>query len=80
MPALTVENIPAALYEQLKASAQANHRSIDGEIIHRLETTLMPRRTPPQTFLDAARTLRQRVRTQGIPLEEIDAAKREGRE
>ena len=37
MATITVKNIPADLYEHLKASAGANHRSINGEIIACIE-------------------------------------------
>ena len=44
MPAITVKNIPDALYERLKASASAHHRSINSELIHCLEQALLPKR------------------------------------
>ena len=37
MASITVKNIPADLYEHLKESAGANHRSLNGEIIACLE-------------------------------------------
>lgn len=54
MPTITVRNIPDAVYKRLKASASLNHRSINGELIARLETSLAPdtrtpgRRTPDE--------------------------------
>jgi plasmid stability protein len=37
MASITVKNIPSDLYEQLKESAVANHRSLNGEIIACIE-------------------------------------------
>ena len=36
----TVKNIPQELYERLKESARVNHRSLNGEIISRLEKSV----------------------------------------
>jgi len=79
MPALTVKNIPAELYDHLKASAQANHRSVNSELIHRLEASLMPRRLEPQQALSTAQALRKRVKAKRIAIRDIDAAKQGGR-
>lgn len=35
--------MPYALYEQLKASADANHRSVNAELVARLEDSFIPR-------------------------------------
>ena len=79
MPALTVKNIPDELYNHLKASARAHHRSINSELIHCLESSLMPRKATPQELVTAARTLRQRVKAKRLSVKDIDAAKNEGR-
>jgi len=79
MPALTVKNIPDELYDHLKASAQAHHRSINSELIHCLEASLMPRRRTAEDVLAGAQALRKQVKTKRIAIREIDAAKREGR-
>ena len=79
MPALTVKNIPDELYDHLKASARANHRSINSELIHCLESSLLPRQADPQQMLSTARALRKRVKVMRIAIDDVDAAKREGR-
>lgn len=79
MPAITIKNIPAALYDQLKTSAHAHHRSINSELIHCLETALMPRPASPRERLAAAQALRQRVRAERIDADDIQAAKEQGR-
>lgn len=80
MPTLTVKNIPDELYDHFKVSAQAHHRSINSELIHCLETSLLPRKAEPQELLVAARALRQQVRAKRISANDIDAARNEGRE
>lgn len=79
MPALTLKNIPEELYDQLKASAQAHHRSINSEMIHFLESSLAPRKAKPQEFLAAAQLLRQQVKGKRLSVKDIEAAKKEGR-
>lgn len=79
MPALTVKKIPDELYEHLKASAQAHHRSINSELIHCLETVLLPRQARPEEIVATARALRRQVKAKRISLKDIDAAKNEGR-
>lgn len=37
---LTLKNVPAGLHARLKASAEANRRSLNGEILARLEAQL----------------------------------------
>ena len=37
---ITLKNIPESLYERLKASAQRNHRSLNGEVLERLQDSL----------------------------------------
>ena len=40
MPTITVKNIPESLYENLRESAGANHRSINREVIACIERAL----------------------------------------
>ncbi|MEN8174442.1 MAG: Arc family DNA-binding protein [Pseudomonadota bacterium] len=79
MPALTVKNIPDELYEHLKTSARVHHRSINSELIHCLETALMPRKPRPEELVATARALRRQVKATRISIKEIDAARKEGR-
>jgi antitoxin FitA len=75
---LTLKNIPDAIYERLKASAAANHRSLNGEAIVCLEKALRPNKVSVEERLRRADELRARVRGEITP-EQIDAYKREGR-
>ncbi len=79
MPALTVKNIPEQLYDHLRASARVHHRSINSELIHCLETALLPRRASAEETIATARALRAQVKAKRIPTREITAAKNEGR-
>jgi len=79
MPALTVKNIPDELYEKLKQTAGNHHRSLNSEIIHCLETVLMPRKISPSERLRLARAVRAKVMIGSIEPEEIMQAIDEGR-
>ncbi|MEJ2053031.1 MAG: Arc family DNA-binding protein [Calditrichaceae bacterium] len=40
MPSITIKNIPDRIYVQIKRSAKLNYRSINAEIIYRLQNSL----------------------------------------
>lgn len=79
MPALTIKNLPDDIYAHLKTSAKSHHRSLNSEIIYRLERSLMPKKTSPKEVLEAARALRQQFQAAKISAEALDAARHEGR-
>ncbi len=62
MPSITVKNIPEPIYQQLRKRAQAQHRSINSEIIACLEQATLPHRPSPEEFLRQARKMRQQVK------------------
>lgn len=76
MSTLVVRNLPEPLQEQLKARAQANHRSVTKEVIALIEQAL--RNPQPAT----PRELPPPVKLRGGPLtiEQIEAAIEEGRD
>lgn len=76
---ITVKNIPDELYERLKMSAQANHRSINSEIIVCIERAVGSRRVDPEGTLAGARLLRERSAAYPITDEELTRAKDTGR-
>lgn len=78
MTTITLKNIPESLHERLKESAAQNHRSLNREIIARLEAQLMPPRLDAEQKLAEVRALRQTLAVYATP-EEIQAAKEEGR-
>ncbi len=79
MPTITVKNIPEELYEQLREVARRNRRSINGEIINRIERSLASRRVPADQLLARIRRLHEGFTGPELSVEQIDDAKREGR-
>ena len=77
---LTLNNVPDAVYEQLKRSAQAHQRSLDSEAIVWLEAAMLPAPTEAQRKLARARELRAALAGKDFSAADIDAFKREGRE
>lgn len=76
---LTLKNIPDAVYERLKASAQLHRRSLNSEAIVCLESALLPGRLPPSERLARARALRSTLPRVKFRARDIEAFKREGR-
>lgn len=79
MPALTLKNIPQDLYEKLKLVADSHHRSLNSEIVHCLETVLMPQKIGPVERLRLARAVRPKFDENIVSSEEIMQAIDEGR-
>ncbi|MBB87926.1 hypothetical protein [Abyssibacter sp.] len=78
-PAITAKPIPDALYKPFKASAQAGHRGINRERIHRLEASLTPQNVSARSVIASARLLRDRVDAGRLDPIDFQRAKREGR-
>ena len=80
MPAtLTLKNIPDAVYDRLKRTAEANRRTVCGQALFFLESAVGAQRPPPSETLERARELRSELPAGQFPFDEIDAAKRAGR-
>lgn len=77
---LTLKNVPDAVYERLKASAELHRRSLNSEAIVCLESVLLPNRVAPGDRVARARALRANLPQGQFMAEDIDAAKRMGRE
>ena len=56
---ITVKNIPDAIHLALKQAAETNHRSLNGEVIARLEQSLHNHAEQPHVHVDRAHALRQ---------------------
>ena len=80
MASLTIKNIPDDLYQNLKAAANAHHRSINSELIHCLETVLLPKKLSANEIKANAKLLRSKIMASTLDASEIEEAKREGRE
>lgn len=76
---LTLKNIPDAVYERLKQSAEANRRSMNSEAIVCLETVLLTNRPTPAERLEQIRALRSSLPQGKFLPRDIDAFKRQGR-
>jgi len=80
MANVTFKNIPDDLYEQLKQAANAHHRSVNSELIHCLEKTYKPTRCSAAELASKAADLRSQVKVARLDIDEINAAKSQGRE
>jgi plasmid stability protein len=78
MATITLKGIPAGLHRALKQRAAGNHRSLNGEVLDTLEKTFQTKQRKVDLILQRARKIRNRLKFEAT-LEEIDAAKREGR-
>ena len=76
---ITLNNVPDAVYERLKASAEQHRRSLSSEAIVCLESALLPRRLAPTEHLARARELRGLLSGHEFLAADIDKAKRDGR-
>ena len=76
---LTLKNIPDDIYARLKASAEANRRSMNSEAIVCLEAVLFPGRVEPAERIARARALRASLGKRKFSVGDIDALKRAGR-
>jgi len=76
---ITLKGIPDDVYDRLKASAEANRRSVNSEVIASLETLLLPKKTTALQHLAAIQALRARLPQDAFEHEDIDRLKREGR-
>ena len=79
MPTITLKNIPDELYEQLKAAAKANRRSINSQVLVCIERSLGGRPLEPAETLRRARSLREMTGAYLIDDETFTQAKNEGR-
>lgn len=79
MPAITVKNIPDALYENLKLAAQLHHRSINSEIIACLEKELLVEKVTINKRIANARLLRTRFKEKTADTNEIESLIEQGR-
>ena len=76
---LTLKNIPDAVYERLKVSAELHRRSMNSEAIVCLEAMLVPMAVPVGERLARARELRAALPKKKYVARDIDALKRAGR-
>lgn len=76
---ITLKGIPDDVYERLRASASANHRSLNSEVIACIEATLMTKRASVPDQLAAIRAIRSRLPKGTFKHDDVDRFKRQGR-
>jgi len=79
MPTITLKNIPGELYQRLKESAADHRRSINSEIIIRLERALLSARIDPDAFLAETDARRRRLALPPLTERQLKAIKTAGR-
>ncbi len=79
MPTLTVKNLSSELFQRLKQQADANHRSIDVEVVACLEKTLGFHRKSVEESIIRGRKLRELTADYSIDDKGLNEAKRSGR-
>ncbi len=78
MATITIKNIPDDLYEKLKASAAANRRSINNEVIVHIERAVRSRRVDVDEVIERARKIRESI-NYVVTDEELETWINEGR-
>ena len=79
MPTITIHDIPANLYDRLKAVAQAHHRTISEEVIACIKQRVRTYKVDPEIEIARARRLRALTKDHPITDDKLDAAKKAGR-
>jgi antitoxin FitA len=79
MPTITLKNIPDELYERLKESAADHRRSLNSEVIVRLEQALLSVRIDPDAFLARVDARRERLALPPLNDRRLKAIKIAGR-
>ena len=76
---LTLKNIPDAVYQRLKASAEKHRRSLNREAIVCLEAILLPAEVTSSERLARARAIRMALNPTEFSARNIDDFKQQGR-
>ena len=76
---ITLKNIPDEIYDSLKQSAAAHHRSINSEAIACLERILLPSRISHEEHMARARQIRESLKGKEFKSADILKAIDEGR-
>lgn len=79
MATITIKNIPDPIYARLKRQAFEHRRSLNQEVIVRLEQSIASAPIDPATFLAQVRALRVKPRKGPLTDRLITKLKRQGR-
>lgn len=80
MADITIKNLPDEVHQRLKEVAARNRRSLNSEIIHRLERSVGTGPVDPERLLARARAVRERAALPYLTDEDLAAARESGRE
>jgi antitoxin FitA len=79
MPSLTIKKIPKRLFQAVRQSAKAHHRSINREVINGLEKTFTETPVDPVAFLSSVDQMREQLGTQKLTERILRKAREQGR-
>lgn len=80
MPTISVKGVPVRLYRELKRAASAERRSLNAEVIRRLEESVAPQwAADPDAVIARVRERQARYGFQPMTAEEVREAIRSGR-
>ncbi len=79
MPSLTIKGVPGEVLERLRRSAEEHRRSLNSEVIHRLERSVGSVPIDPDALFARVRRLQERTNLPSLTDELLDEARREGR-
>ena len=79
LKSITVKRIPPKLYQQLKTTAAANHRSLNSEMLFCLESTLQPRKPEPEALFRRLDALNAELQIPPLTQKMLDEAIKKGR-
>lgn len=79
MPTLTLRNIPDPIYEQLKILAGQNRRSLNSEVVTRLEQSVGVPRPGLKAHMERVLELRKMYKGPALSAIDIEAAINHGR-
>ena len=80
MPSLTIKNVPAELLDRLTEAAARERRSLNSEVIRRLERSVATAAIDVPAMLEKVRALRERTNVPYVTDETIRELRDEGRE
>jgi len=79
MASLTIKGIPEPLLSRLRRSAEQHRRSLNSEVLYRLERSVESAAVEPEATLARIRKLRERSPLPPLTDELLDQASAEGR-
>ena len=62
MPAIQIKDVPSSIYTRIKHQAQKHHRSVSGEVLNILETSIQQDDQRPETIFAEITSYREKIR------------------